>query len=76
MGKKFKIYCKDLYEDGEGFVLFFEVDGKVEDKLDCGCFDNVLIEVYDFWYSNLEKYNYDDRIDTMETLIRFSDEDY
>lgn len=71
--RSFKIYCEDVEGDGEGYELVFIVNGIVRDRKECGCFDNVLIDVYDFWYNNLEKYNYDSRFDTLETIIKNED---
>ena len=64
-GRKFEIYCKDEDGDGEGYCLYFKVNGVIKDKKECGCFDNVLIDVYDFYYNNLEEYRYDMRFDSL-----------
>lgn len=69
MKRNFKIYCEDIIGDGENYILYFVVDGKVIKEIDEGCFDNVLIDLYDFYRSCLDEYKYDSRFDNLVVNI-------
>lgn len=69
-GREFKIYCKEVSDDGSEFKLVLEIDGKVEkEKCELWSFDDVLSVCYNFFKSSLEEYNFDGRFDNYEMII-------
>jgi len=67
----FKMYCKEIGNDGGEFELVFEIDGKVVDKQTEFSFQNVLIESDDFLTKNCEEYDYDSRFDSFEVNLNY-----
>lgn len=74
--RKFKMYNvmgidKDGCVDEYTVSLFFEVDGEIVDSYDSDCIDNILIESYEMFYRNCEKFGFDSRFDRMEIDIKY-----
>lgn len=69
MKRKFFIYCVDVSGEESEYELRFEVNGELKDKIVEYCFDDVLNDIGDFYYGNLEKYKYDSRFDDLKVEI-------
>lgn len=69
--RDFKMYCKEIGNDGSEFELVFEIDGKIVDRQTEFSFQNVLIESEDFLVRNCEKYDYDSRFDSFEVSLNY-----
>lgn len=76
MKRIFKMYC-DSGIDKYGCVnedmvsLFFVVDDEIVDSYDSDCIDNILIESYEMYKRNCEKFMFDSRFDRMEIKIDY-----
>jgi hypothetical protein len=51
--------------------LVFEIDGKVKDIKTEYCVEDCLIDSYDFFHENCEKYLFDGRCDGLEYNLNF-----
>ena len=69
--RDFKMYCREVSNDGSEFELVFEMDGKVVDRQTEFCFQNILFESEDFLTRNCEKYGYDTRYDSFEINLNY-----
>lgn len=75
--RKFKMYNvmgidKSGCVDEEYIVsIFFEVDGKIVDSYDSDCIDNILIESYEMFHRNCEKFMFDSRFDRLEIDMKY-----
>ena len=68
---KHRIYCEDVSEDAGEFELRCEKDGEiVETKIE-HCFEDVLIDVYEFFKECCENYDIDTRFDSIEIDINY-----
>jgi hypothetical protein len=63
---------EDVSNDGSEFELIFEIDGKVKDIKTEYSVEDCLINSYDFFYKNCEKYLFDGRCDRLEVDLKFS----
>lgn len=70
--REFKMYCKEVSNDGSEFELVFEIDEKVVDRQTEFSFQNILIESENFLVRNCEKYDYDSRFDSFEVSLNYS----
>ena len=70
--RKFKFYMEDVSSDGSEFELIFEIDGKVKDVKTEYSVEDCLIDSYEFFYKNCEKYLFDGRIDGLDFNLKFS----
>ena len=68
---KYKIACEDVSCDGSEFLLVCKKDGKVVKSRTEYSFDDVLIEVYDFFRECFETFNIDTRFDSVDINICF-----
>ena len=76
MERKFKMFCiKGINECGEVvddlISLFFEIDGEIVDSC---CEDNIgdiMIDSYNMFNRNCEKYNFDGRRDKLEVNMKY-----
>lgn len=68
MKRIFKMYNESY---GELIRLVFEVDGKVVDSCEEDCMDNILIESYEMYKRNCEKFSYDSRFDSLKIDIKY-----
>ena len=71
VGRKLRMYCVEVSNDGSEFELRFEVDGELVDKKVEYCIDDVLSESYEFFRRNCEKYNFDSRFDTLSIELNY-----
>lgn len=72
MKRSFRMYVEsgiDEYRDMVG--LFFEVDGIIVDEIVEDNINNILIESYEMYKRNCEKYIFDSRFDRMEIDIKY-----
>lgn len=69
--RDFKLYCKEIGNDGSEFELIFEINGKVVDKQTEFSFQDILIESENFLVRNCEKYYYDSRFDSFEVSLNY-----
>lgn len=67
--RKFRMYCIDISNDGSEFELRFELNGDIVDKITEYSFDDVLIDSYNFFHQNCEKYRFDGRFDELTIEI-------
>ena len=60
-----------MYVDGEDgtYDLVFEVNGKIVERQPEGSFENVMIDCYDFFEKNCEKYGVESRVNTLEVTL-------
>ena len=58
-----KMYCEETH--GGEYDLVYEVNGKVVDRRFVGSFENVMLECYDFFKRNSEKYGLESRVNTL-----------
>jgi hypothetical protein len=73
MKRNFEIYCDKVSGDGSEFKLVLEIDNRVkEEKKGLWSFDDVLIVLYDFYKTSLEKYDFDGRRDTFDFCVEYS----
>lgn len=69
--RKFRFYMEEVSNDGSEFQLVFEIDGKVKDIKTEYCVEDCLIDSYDFFHENCEKYLFDGRCDGLEYNLNF-----
>ncbi len=69
--RKFRFYMEDVSIDGSEFELIFELDGKVVDRKVEYSVEDCLIDSYDFFYENCEKYLFDGRCDSLDFNLDF-----
>ena len=69
--RKFKFYMEEVSNDGSEFELIFEIDGKFVDKKVEYSVEDCLIDSYEFFRENCEKYEFDGRIDSEEVFLPF-----
>jgi hypothetical protein len=62
---------EEVSNDGSEFELVFEIDGKVKDIRIEYSVEDCLIESYDFFYKNCEKYLFDGRVDSLDYKLNF-----
>jgi hypothetical protein len=67
---KYVIYCEDISGDKSEFELRCEVNGEVKDsKRGYYCFEDVMIDCYNFFRMVCDKYWPDTRVDTLEVKL-------
>lgn len=71
MKRKFKIYVEEVGNDGSEFQLIFKIDDKIKDIKTEYSIEDCLIESYDFFRKNCDKYNFDSRSDKLEINLDF-----
>lgn len=69
--RKFKFYMEEVSNDGSEFQLVFEIDGKVRGVKTEYSVEDCLIDSYEFFRQNCEKYLFDGRIDGLEYNLNF-----
>lgn len=69
--RKFRFYMEEVSNDGSEFQLVFEIDGKVKDIKTEYSVEDCLIDSYDFFHKNCEKYEFDGRIDGLDFKLDF-----
>lgn len=69
--RKFKFYMEEVSNDGSEFELIFEIDGKIKDIKTEYSVEDCLIESYEFFHKNCEKYLFDGRIDSLDFKLDF-----
>ena len=69
--RKFKFYMEEVSNDGSEFELVFEIDGKVKDIKTEYSVEDCLIDSYEFFHENCEKYEFDGRIDGLDFNLNF-----
>jgi hypothetical protein len=62
---------EEVSNDGSEFELVFEIDGKVKDVKTEYSVDDCLIDSYEFFHENCEKYEFDGRIDGLDYSLNF-----
>jgi hypothetical protein len=62
---------EEVSNDGSEFQLIFELDGKVKDIKTEYSVEDCLIDSYDFFYKNCEKYLFDGRCDSLDYNLNF-----
>jgi hypothetical protein len=72
MKRMFKMY-NEVFNKGWGDLirLVFVVDGEVVDSCEEDNMDNILIESYEMYKRNCEKFGYDSRFDSLKIDIRY-----
>jgi hypothetical protein len=63
---------EEVSNDGSEFELVFEIDGKVKDVKTEYSVEDCLIDSYEFFHENCEKYEFDGRIDGLDYNLNFS----
>lgn len=71
MKRKFKIYVEEAGYDCSELQLIFTIDDKIKDIRTEYCIEDCLIESYEFFRKNCEKYNFDSRSDKLEVNLNF-----
>lgn len=71
MGRKFRIYCIEVGNDGSEFKLVFEVNGKVEYEEVWYSLDDILLSVGKFYSKCLNEWMYDSRNDSLDVSINY-----
>jgi hypothetical protein len=72
MKRSFRMYVVEGVGDYVEMVgLCFEIDGVIVDECIEDCIDNILIESYEMYKRNCEKYMFDSRFDSMEIDLRY-----
>jgi hypothetical protein len=69
--RKFKMYVEEVSNDGSEFELVFKIDDKIVDLKTEYCIEDCLIDSYEFFRKNCEKYNFDSRNDGIEVDLKF-----
>ena len=69
--RKFRMYVEEVSNDGSEFVLVFKIDDEVFDIKTEYCIEDCLIDSYEFFRKNCEKYNFDSRNDRLEVNLYF-----
>ena len=69
--RKFKMYFVDISNDGSEFELVFEIDGEVKERKTEYSVEDCLIDCYEFFHKNCEKYEFDGRIDGLDFKLDF-----
>ena len=69
--RNFKFYMEEVSNDGSEFVLIFKLDGEFKDIKTEYSVEDCLIDSYDFFYKNCEKYKFDGRYDSLEYNLDF-----
>jgi hypothetical protein len=57
--------------DEDMVSIFFEVDREIVDSYDSDCIDNILIESYEMFNRNCEKFGFDSRFDRLEIDMKY-----
>ncbi len=65
---KYNIYC-NVNEDGSEFTLIAEKDGEIVDSQVESCFEDVMIDCYNFFSRVCDKYYPDTRFDSLEVNL-------
>jgi hypothetical protein len=65
--RKQKMYCVET--PGGEYELVYEINGKVVDRQFSGSFENVMLDCYDFFRRNSEKYELESRVNTLEVKL-------
>jgi hypothetical protein len=72
MKRNFRMYVESGVEEyGDMVGLFFEVDGVIVDELVEDNIENILIESYEIYNRNCEKFMFDSRFDRMEIDFKY-----
>ena len=71
-GRKLRMYCVEVSDDGSEFELRFEIDGEVVDKITGYCIEDILIYSPTVLTFNCEKYNFDSRFDTLSVELNYN----
>ena len=71
VGRKLRMYCVEVEEDGSEFELRFEIDGEVVDKITGYCIEDILIYSPTVLAFNCEKYNFDSRFDNLSIELNY-----
>lgn len=67
---KYVIYCEDVSNDKSEFELRCERDGEIVERKDgYYCFEDVMIDCYDFFRMVCDKYLPDTRCDILEVKL-------
>ena len=74
--RKLKMWCErgvDKYGcvDEDMVSIFFMVDEDIVDRYESDCIDNILIESYEMFYRNCEKFMFDSRFDRLEIDMKY-----
>jgi hypothetical protein len=69
--REFKFWVEDVSNDESEFQLLFTLDGKLKGVKTEYSYDDCLIDCYEFWRENCEKYSFDGRIDRMIVEFNF-----
>ena len=69
--RKFKFYMKEVSNDGSEFELVFEINGEVKDRKTEYSVEDCLIDSYDFFHENCEKYGFDSRCSSLDFNLNF-----
>lgn len=69
--RKFKFYIEEVSDDGSEFELVFELDGRVKAVKTEYSVEDCLIDSYEFFHVNCEKYWFDGRCDSLEYNLNF-----
>lgn len=69
--RKFRFYMREVSNDESEFQLVFEIDGKVKNIKTEYSVENCLIDSFDFFHENCEKYLFDGRFDSLDYKLNF-----
>ena len=74
--KELKMFCvkgidMNGVEDEDLITLFFEVDGEIVDSCEFDNIGDVMIESYNMFNRNCEKYNFDGRRDKLVVDLKY-----
>ena len=69
--RKFKFYVEEVSNDGSEFQLIFKIDDRIVDIKTEYCIEDCLIDSYEFFRKNCEKYNFDSRFDSLKVDLSF-----
>ena len=69
--RKFRMYMEDVSNDCSEYELIFEINGEVVDKKVEYSVSDCLIDSYEFFKMNCQRYEFDSRFDGMEVNLNF-----
>lgn len=70
MKKNYLIYCESNF-DGSEFELICKLNDKIIERRTEHCFEDILIESYNFFKLVTSKYEIDTRFDSLEIRIDY-----
>lgn len=69
--RKFEMYVVEVFDDGSEFQLVFKIDDRIVDIKTEYSVEDCLIDSYEFFGKNCDKYNFDTRFDSLKVDLSF-----